>query len=127
MARKEFTYQGKTIEELKRLSLQEFMQLIPARPRRSLKRGFTDQEKILLKKVRAGKKEIKTHVRDMVILPEMVGVTLKVYRGNTFEPVRVAPEMIGKYIGEFTYNRKRVEHSAPGIGATRSSSSISVK
>lgn len=127
MARKEFTYRGKTLEELKRLSLTEFMQLIPSRQRRTLKRGFTDQEKILLKKIRSGKKEMKTHVRDMVILPEMVGITIKVYKGNSFEPVRIAPEMIGRFLGEFTYNRKRVEHSAPGIGATRSSASISVK
>ena len=127
MARKEFTYRGKTLEELKRLSLTEFMMLVPARQRRTLKRGFTDQEKILLKKIRSGKKEIKTHVRDMIILPEMVGITMKIYKGNSFEPVRIVPEMIGRCLGEFTYNRKRVEHSAPGIGATRSSASISVK
>ena|SRR3989344_1381589 len=127
MAKKEFTYRGKTLEELKRLSLTEFMEIVPSRQRRSLKRGFTDQEKILLKKIRTGKTEIKTHIRDMVILPEMVGITLRIYKGNSFEPVKIVPEMIGKFTGEFTYNRKRVQHSAPGIGATRSSSSISVK
>jgi len=35
--------------------------------------------------------------------------------------------MLGKYLGEFAMTRKKVEHSAPGIGATKSSAAMSVK
>ncbi len=73
MAKKEFTYRGKTLEELKELSLNDFMLLLPSRERRSLKRGFTEQQKILLKRIRAKKSNIETHCKDMIILPEMVG------------------------------------------------------
>ena len=127
MAKKEFTYRGKTIEELQKLSINEFAELIPARPRRSLKRGLTEQHKILIKKIKANQNNIKTHCRDFVILPEMIGLTLGIYNGREFVKVTIQDEMIGHYLGEFTYNRKRVEHSAPGIGATRSSAALSVK
>lgn len=127
MAKKIFTYRGKTTEELKEMSLKDFMELIPARQRRSLKRGFTDAQKILLKKIRKGNKTVKTHCRNMIILPEMIGTKLLVYRGNSFQALHVEEDMIGHYLGEFILTRKGVSHSAPGIGATKSSSSLSVK
>lgn len=127
MVKKEFTYRGKTLDELKKLSVSEFSVLVPARQRRSLKRGFTDQQKILLKKIRAQKKNIETHCRDMIILPEMIGLTIKVHSGKAFVPIIMQEEMISHYLGEFVLTRNRVEHSAPGIGATRSSASLSVK
>ena len=127
MAKKEFTFKGKTIEEIKKLSVNEVAQLLTSRQRRSLTRGFTEQQKILLKKVRSNQKNIETHCRDMVILPEMVGTTIKVHQGKEFVPVNIGAEMIGHCLGEFALTRKRVAHSAPGIGATRSSASLSVK
>ena len=113
--------------ELKKLSLNELAQLLTARQRRTIKRGFTEQQKILLKKLRKNEKNIETHCRDMVILPEMVGFTIKVYQGKEFLPVAIEQDMIGHCLGEFALTRKRVAHSAPGIGATRSSASLSVK
>lgn len=127
MAKKEFTYRGKTLDELKNMSLKEFMQLAPARIRRSLKRGLTEQQSILLKKLKKKKGVVKTHCRDMVVLPEMLGSTILVHNGKEFVAVRVMPEMLGHRLGEFAFTRKSVEHSAPGIGATRSSASLSVK
>ena len=127
MAKKEFTYRGKGLEELKAMSLEEFMLLSPARQRRSLKRGFTDQQKILLKHIRAKKSNIETHCKDMIILPEMMGLTIRIHNGKEFIPVTIQDEMIGHYLGEFVMTRKKVEHSAPGIGATKSSSALSVK
>nr|AJS13365.1 30S ribosomal protein S19 [uncultured archaeon] len=127
MAKKEFTYRGKTIDELKTMSHSELAQLLPARQRRTIRRGFTDQQKILLKKVKANQKNIETHCRDMLILPEMFGMMIKVHSGKEFIPVNVEADMIGHYLGEFVSTRKRVAHSAPGIGATRSSASLSVK
>lgn len=127
MVKKEFTYRGKTLEELKNLSLNELAVLLPARQRRSLKRGLTEQQKILLKKIKKNESNIETHCRDTIILPEMVGKTIKVYSGKEFLPVIIIEEMIGHCLGEFVLTRKRVAHSAPGIGATKSSGALSVK
>ncbi|MBI4149393.1 30S ribosomal protein S19 [Candidatus Woesearchaeota archaeon] len=127
MARKEFTYRGKTVEELRAMNEKEVYQLLPARARRSLLRGWTDAERKLMQAVKAGKSKIKTQCRDMVILPIMVGATLMVYRGNRYDIVAITEEMIGHRLGEFVLTRHPVKHSAPGIGATRSSASISVK
>ena len=127
MAKKEFTLKGKTAEELKKMSLNELAQLLPARQRRTIKRGFTDQQKILLKKLRDNNKNLETHCRDMIILPEMIGATIKIHQGREFMSLVIEPDMVGHYLGEFALTRKRVTHSAPGIGATRSSASLSVK
>ncbi len=127
MARKEFTYKGKTLEELKKLSVTEFAGLLPSRERRKIKRGFTEPEQLFLRKFRAGEKNIETHCRDMIILPEMVGHTIKVHQGKIFVLLQITEEMIGHRFGEFALTRSRVQHSAPGIGATRSSASLSVK
>ena len=127
MVKKEFTYRGKTLEDLKTLSLNEVAVLLPARQRRSLKRGLTEQQKILLKKIKKNENNIETHCRDMIVLPEMVGKIIKVYSGKEFIPVTIIEEMIGHYLGEFVLTRKKVAHSAPGIGATKSSAALSVK
>jgi len=128
----EFKYKGKTLEQLKKIDLNEFMKLVPSRERRSLKKGFTEQQKRLLKKIDLAlegkyKKLIKTHCRDLIILPKMAGLTIYVHKGNSFEPVKIEPESIGFRLGYFTSTRKKVEHSAPGIGATKSSAAASVK
>lgn len=132
MVKKEFMYRGKTLAELQSMSLNDFMLLVPSRARRSMKRGFTESQKKLIEKVKkakAGKlkKPIKTQVRDMIIIPDMVGLLIQVHRGKEFMPINITEEMVGHYLGEFTYNRTRVQHSAPGIGATKSSAAVSVK
>jgi len=132
---KKFRYRGKTLEELLNMPMDEFIELLPARQRRSLKRGLTKAQVKLLAKIRkvrqkklTGKKAvIKTHVRDMIILPEMVGLTIAVYNGREFIPVRIVPEMIGHYLGEFSPTTKRVQHGEPGLKATRSSMYVSLK
>ncbi|MFH0977956.1 MAG: 30S ribosomal protein S19 [Candidatus Woesearchaeota archaeon] len=125
MAKKEFTYHGKTLEELQNMSTSDFAAITTSRIRRTIKHGFTEEEKKLLKNLHNA--NVETHCRDMVILPIMVGKTIKVHDGKTFVPVRVEKEMLGHVLGEFAMTRKKVSHSAPGIGATKSSSSISVK
>ena len=123
---KEFKWHGKTEDEVKRMDFQEFLELIPARRRRSLKR-MTAEEKILLKKVEKNDPNIKTHLREMVIVPAMIGKTIKVHMGKEFTPVMVTAEMIGYCLGEFAFTRKPVAHSAAGVGATRSSKAISAR
>jgi small subunit ribosomal protein S19 len=122
----EFTYRGKTLDELKKMSIREFASLTTARARRSLLRNKTDAEKIVRQKLEK-KNSIKTHYRDLVIIPTMVGKTLKVYTGKEFVPVVIQEYMLGHFLGEFVLTRKKVTHNAPGIGATKSSSSISVR
>jgi small subunit ribosomal protein S19 len=123
-----FHYRGFTIDDLKRMSMDEFIQLLPARARRSLKRGLPPRQKKLLERLRRAYRAKKrgkdiltrTHVRDMVIFPEMIGLKIGVYNGRTYETLDIKPEMIGHYLGEFSLTRKRVQHGSPGIGATRS-------
>ncbi|HII29777.1 30S ribosomal protein S19 [Candidatus Woesearchaeota archaeon CG08_land_8_20_14_0_20_47_9] len=126
MAKREFTFKGKTVEEVSRMGLQEFAELLPARKRRSIKRGFSDEHSKLLKRIRAGN-NVKTHCRDMIILPEMINKTIRVYNGKEAVRITIMPDMLGHYLGEFAMTRRRVMHSAPGIGATRSSASLSVR
>ncbi len=136
MARKEFVYRGYTLEELQQMPLDNVIDLFPSRQRRSLKRGFLPRQKKVLEKIRKLKKDenkggrpriIKTHCRDMIVLPEMVGVTFGIYNGKEFTEVTIQPEMIGCYFGEFAPTRKRVEHGDPGMGATRSSMFVPLK
>jgi small subunit ribosomal protein S19 len=118
MAKKEFTYRGKTMHELERMSVTELAPLFTASIRRKIKRGFTEQEQTFLKKLQK-KGSAKTHCRDMIILPTMVGKNIKLHNGKTFEDVTVTEEMIGHYLGEFSQTRKSVKHGSAGIGATK--------
>jgi len=121
-------FRGKTLEELKQMSLEEFSKLLTSRERRSLLRGLTERQKKLLEEIRKNPKKFhKTHERDMIILPEMVGVKIGVYNGKEYKPVEIKFEMIGHRLGEFALTRQRVIHSAPGVGATRGSKHIPLK
>jgi len=125
---KEFMYRGKSLEELKSMSMDEFIQLLPSRMRRSLRRGLSNEQRKLLGKIRQGKEEpIRTHARDLVILPEMVGATLNVYNGQEFVNVKINQKMIGHYLGEYAITMQEVRHGRPGIGASRSSMYIPLK
>ncbi len=126
MVKKEFLFRGKTLEELKSMSLNEFAQLLKSKERRKIKRGFTEQEKKLLEELKK-RDNVKTHCRDMIILPEMVGKTIHIHNGKEFVPVTITIEMLGHRLGEFSLTRKRVQHHAPGVGATRSSQALSVR
>jgi small subunit ribosomal protein S19 len=129
----EFTYHGHTLEELQGMEREDLIELLPARQRRSLKRGLsTQKEKLIATAAERGEEEsandpVRTHLRDMPILPEFVGKTFAVHTGQSFERVRVQPEMIGHYLGEFQLTRGRVEHGQAGIGATRSSKFVPLK
>ncbi|MCY0868802.1 MAG: 30S ribosomal protein S19 [Desulfurococcus sp.] len=132
---RKFKYRGRSLEELLSMSMDELVNILPARQRRSLKRGLTRAQIKLLAKIRrilrnpelAKKAVIKTHVRDMVVLPEMVGLTIAVYNGKEFVPVKITPEMIGHYLGEFSPSTKKVTHGEPGLKATKASRFIAVK
>lgn len=114
MALKEFKFKNKSIEELKKLSVAEFAELLPSRQRRSIKRGFSEEQKHLLAKLEK-KNNVKTHSRDMIILPMMVGKTIQVHTGKAFQQVIVTDEMIGHFLGEFALTRKKATHTNIGV------------
>jgi small subunit ribosomal protein S19 len=129
---KEFRYRGFTVDQLNSMSTEAILQLLPSRARRSLNRGISDDKRKLLEDVRSQKDgklegQIKTHARDMIVLPVMVGATIGVYTGKEFLSIAVKPEMIGHYLGEYAITNKKVVHGTPGIGASRSSLYVPLK
>jgi small subunit ribosomal protein S19 len=123
----EFTFRGKSVDDLKKLSIDEFALLVPSRQRRTIQRGLSEDHKKLMHKVKIKDPNIRTHLRDMIILPDMVGMKISIHNGKEFLPVEIMPEMLGHYFGEFVMTRKKVSHGAAGIGATRSSKFIPLK
>ncbi len=105
-----FTFRGKTVDELKTLSVEEFVALLPAAARRKYSRGLTEQETLFLEKLKAGKKNIKTHIRELFVLPEMVGSKISIYNGKEFIQVTIMEEMIGMRFGELAPTRKIAQH-----------------
>ncbi|MDH5199422.1 MAG: 30S ribosomal protein S19 [Candidatus Bathyarchaeota archaeon] len=127
---KEFLYRGLTEEELRSISMDEFIRLLPSRMRRSLRRGLTPEQRILIEKIRTrspDKGPLKTHARDLIILPEMIGKIVRVFNGKEFVDVRIDIKKVGHYLGEYAITNQPVRHGRPGIGASRSSMYIPLK
>lgn len=148
---KEFEYRGVPIADLEKMQLDKVVVMLNARQRRSLRRGVTDGKRRLVARIRSAKKAaaeggaaadapppkaaaaaagsggIRTHLRDLIVLPFMVGATVNVFNGKEFKPVEIKPEMIGHYIGEYSLTSRRVSHGAPGVGASRSSLYVPLK
>jgi len=123
----EFTYRGYTLAKLKKMKIEDLTELIGARQRRKLKRELRENEEKLLEELKSDKESVKTHLRDAIVLPGMVGKKIGIHNGKSFEYVEIKPEMIGHYLGEFALTRKRVLHGAAGVGATRSSKYVPLK
>lgn len=129
---REFRYRGHTLEQVESMSLEAFLELLPSRQRRSLNRGISPEKRKLIEDVKAvkagkGKGPIRTHARDMIILPYMVGLKLEIHSGKDFVSVEIKPEMIGHYLGEYVITNKKVTHGTPGIGSSRSSLYVPLK
>ena len=125
--KKEFLYRGKSLSELQEMSLDEFITLLPARARRSVTRGMVDKNPRFFKHLDRGDGSIKTHSRELVIIPNMIGKKISVYDGKEFVDVPVTIEMVGHMVGEFAPTRKTVKHTGVGVGATRSSKYMPLK
>ena len=129
---KEFLYRGVTVQELESMQYDQLFELLNSRQRRSLTRGINDDKRKLIEEIKLAKtgksgNPIKTHLRDLIILPQMVGITVNVFSGKEFVPVTIRAEMIGHYLGEYVITNKRVSHGAPGVGASRSSLYVPLK
>jgi small subunit ribosomal protein S19 len=125
--KKEFLYRGKTLGELQEMSIEEFTNLLPARARRSVIRGMQSKNPKFFKHLERGDGTIRTHSRDIIILPNMVSKKLAIHDGRSFVEITVTPEMIGHTAGEFALTRKQVKHTGVGVGATRSSKYMPLK
>ena len=129
---REFTYHGLSQKELEELPLEKLLKLFSARARRSLIRGINDGKRKLIEEIKATKAgnlktTINTHIRDLIVMPFMIGVTINVFSGKEFVPVTITTEMVGHYAGEYVITNKRVNHGAPGVGASRSSLYVPLK
>eukprot|EP00892_Ulva_mutabilis_P004068 jgi/Ulvmu1/2032/UM120_0028.1 len=134
---KKFSYRGVDLEQLLELQLDALLDLFHARARRKLLRKNNRRKHVgLVNRLRKAKKNatpgekpepVRTHLRDAVILPEMIGSLVGVYNGKTFNQVEIKPEMVGHYLGEFSITYKPVRHGRAGIGATTSSRFIPLK
>ena len=126
---KEFTYHGLSKEELDNIPNEKLFKLFTARVRRSLTRGINDDKRKLMEEMKDknNKNPIKTHLRDVIILPYMVGVTVHIFSGKEFVPTTITLQMVGHYLGEYVITNKRVNHGAPGVGASRSSLYVPLK
>jgi len=129
LKKKELTYRGKLIEELKQMDIREFANLLKSNEKRTALRQHDQIHGFILEcnnKI-VNNKPIKTHLRDLIIVPKMVGMKIQIHNGKEFVPIEINFEMLGHRLGEFSATRSRVKHGAAGIGATRSSASASVK
>jgi small subunit ribosomal protein S19 len=127
---KEYLYRGLNEERLRTISMDEFIRLLPSRKRRSLRRGLSEGQRILIENIRSSEnrdKPLKTHARDLIILPEMMGKTINVFNGRDFVEVRIDIKKVGHYLGEYAITNQPVRHGRPGIGASRSSMYIPLK
>ena len=127
--KKEFLYRGYTLEELLGMSFDEVLGLMPSRSRRTYMRGLNYEQQVLfdnLKNAEAGA-TVRTHRKDLPIIPQFVGKTVSIYDGKEFKDVEIKPEMIGHFLGEFVITRTMPVHSGPGVGATRSSKFMPLK
>jgi len=125
---KDFNYRGKTVEELQSMSMDEFIRMLPSRMRRSLRRGLSEEQRIVLEKLRKNdSRPVRTHARDLVIMPEMIGKTIHCYTGKEFREININEKMLGHYLGEYAISITPVRHGRPGIGASRSSMYIPLK
>jgi small subunit ribosomal protein S19 len=121
--KKEFTYRGKTLDELKVLDVREFAKYLKSRQRRAALRQFNEIEKFITRanKKISRNKLVKTHSRDLVIVPKMVGMKINIHDGKTFFPVEITGNMLGHRFGEFALTRTKVKHGSAGVGATKGS------
>ena len=112
--KKEITFKGKTAEELKKLDVREFAKLLRSRQRRTVLRNFQEHENFVkraLTQVGKGKKTIKTHRRDLVVVPGLIGLKLQIYNGREFIPFEVTVQSLGHKFGEFSPSRARARHN----------------
>ena len=122
-AKKELLYRGKKIDELKSMDVRESAKYLPATSKRYVLRNFNVIERFIKRcnEKTSKNKRIKTHQRELVIVPQLVDLTVWVYNGKEFKQVEITGEMIGCRLGEFAMTRAITKHGSAGVGATKGS------
>ena len=123
---KELFYRGQNLEDLKKMDVREFAKLLPSRSRRSVLRHFDIIDKFVKRceVSSSNNKKIRTQLRDIIVVPRLVGLTIAIYNGKVYNEIKITSNMVGHRLGEFSLTRSKVNHSAPGIGATKSSAAL---
>ncbi len=121
-------FRGKLPSDIEGMETSQYTKLVKSRQRRSIKRNSL-QYRMLMEKVAKNKagKPIKTHMRAAVILPQWIGMKFAVHNGKEFKEITINANMLGHRLGEFSYSTKHVQHSAPGVKATKGSKFLSKK
>ena len=118
------------------MSTPEMVNMLSARQRRRFRRGINSRYDRLIKKLTKAVKDtpygekpkaVKTHLRNCIIMPEMVGSICEVYSGKYWNAVEIKADMIGDYLGEYSMTYKPIRHGKVGVGATRGSKFVSIK
>jgi small subunit ribosomal protein S19 len=125
--KKEFMFRGFTMEELLAMPFDEVLELLPSRARRTFLKGLNYEQQLLFDKLKDSAETVRTHRRDIPVIPQFVGKTVSIYNGKEFKDIEIKPEMIGHFLGEFAQTRKPPVHSGPGVGATKSSKFMPLK
>ena len=122
---KEHYFRGKTLDYLRSLDVRESSKFMDSRSRRTILRNFDQIEKFIKRceETASRNRKIRTHLRDIVIVPKLVDHTIGIYNGKNFPDILITIEMIGHRLGEFAMTRTKVNHGSAGIGATKSSRS----
>lgn len=136
-AQRNYTFRGKTLDDLRGMDIPDFIKLLNTHRQRYLSRSFGLQHIKFIKKLKAARAAVKgpgerpavvrTHLRSMVVLPEFVDNVIGIYNGKEYVEIQIKPEMIGHVLADFSMSKKIVKHSKAGVGATRSSSATSLK
>jgi small subunit ribosomal protein S19 len=129
LTKKQITFRGKPIEELKKLDVREFAKCLPSRQKRFLLRQFHEMENFLnhTQSKMEKNRPVKTHRRDLIIVPAMIGMKLQIYNGRAFTPIEVRWDMLGHKFGEFAPTRARIKHGKAGVGSTKGTKAKSKK
>ena len=134
---RKFTFRGLELEKILDLNQEELLEVVHARARRRMLRGMKKKRHVgLLNKLKKAKKAagaldkpapVKTHLRNMVIVPDMIGSQVAIYNGKVFNLVLITADMLGSYLGEYSISYRPVRHGRPGLGSTNSSRFIPLK
>ncbi|OUT24496.1 40S ribosomal protein S15 [Pichia kudriavzevii] len=123
---KSFSFKGVELDQLLELSTEDFAKLCDARVRRRFSRGLGTKPMHLINKLRKAKVNapanekpavVKTHLRNMIVVPEMIGSVVGIYNGKVFNTVEIKPEMVGHYLGEFSITYNPVQHGKASTGS----------
>jgi len=124
-------FRGKTQTELADLQMDSYLKMMTSRQRRCIKRNSMNYRNLIEKvknyKEKGSQKPIRTHIREAVIRPDWVGTTFEVHDGKELKRIVITANMLNHALGQYVYTTKRVQHSAPGIRATRGSKFLAAK